>query len=70
MIIRYFFLKNTLIGEPLRLNLSRSLFSKKRLYGLFTYCGKLQKKANEGVTVGNWVIYLILMYLPFIAGGG
>src|SRR5690606_4694839 len=34
------------------------------------YWGRLQKKAKTGFLVGNWVIYFILMYFPFQAGGG
>src|SRR5690554_29951 len=34
------------------------------------YWGRLQKKAKTGFLVGNWVMYLILMYFPFHAGGG
>ena len=33
------------------------------------YCGRLQKNANEGLGLGSWVMYLILIYLPFQAGG-
>ena len=34
------------------------------------YCGRLTKNANCGVGVGSCVTYLILMYLPLVAGGG
>ena len=35
------------------------------------HCGKLQKNTKEGtLPAGSWVIYLILIYLPFHAGGG
>lgn len=34
------------------------------------YCGRLQKKANDGACVGNCWMYLILMYFPFVDGGG
>ncbi len=34
------------------------------------YCGKLAKKANVGVLVGNCVQNLMRMYLPLVAGGG
>ena len=40
------------------------------MYGSLTYCGKLQKKANCGVGVGNCVQNLIFTNLPFVAGGG
>ena len=32
------------------------------------YCGRLTKNANCGVGVGSWVTYLILIYLPLVAG--
>src|SRR5690606_9325915 len=41
-----------------------------RLYGSLIYCGKLAKNTNCGTGVGNCIQYLILMYLPLIAGGG
>ena len=35
------------------------------------HCGKLQKNTNEGTwPAGSCVIYLILIYFPFQAGGG
>ena len=34
------------------------------------YCGRFAKNANVGVDVGSIVQYFILIYLPFIAGGG
>lgn len=70
-ILRYFSRIKIWIGVPEKSQFSRILFSRKRLYGSFTHCGKLQKNTNEGMLpAGNWVIYLILMYLPFHAGGG
>ena len=66
----YFCLKKICTGTPLKLKCSLNLFSRKRLYGSLMYCGRLQKNANEGLALGSWVMYLILMYLPFHAGGG
>ena len=34
------------------------------------YISFAQKNANDGERVGSCVMYLILMYLPFQAGGG
>ena len=34
------------------------------------YCGRFAKNANVVVDVGSIVQYFILIYLPFIAGGG
>ena len=39
----YFCRIYTFIGVPVRFYFSRILFSRKRLYGSFTYCGKLAK---------------------------
>src|SRR5690606_39629250 len=50
--------------------ISRNLFSTKRLYGSLIYCGRFAKHTNCGIAVGNCIQYLILMYLPLIAGGG
>ena len=44
--LRYFFLIKTVTGTPWKSNSLRSWFSKKRLYGSFTYWGKLAKKAK------------------------
>ena len=67
----YLALINSCTGVPVKSHHSRNLFSKNRLYGSFTYCGRLAKNTNVGICVfGNWVQYLILIYLPFHAGGG
>ena len=66
----YFFLKYISTGTPEKSKFSRSLFSTKRLYGSFMYCGRLAKNANLGVCVGSCVQNLIFMYLPLVAGGG
>ena len=69
--IYYFSRIKIFIGVPVNTQFSRSLFSKKRLYGSLIHCGKLQKKTKDGTDpAGSCVIYLILMYLPFHAGGG
>ena len=59
-----------LIGTPLKLNFSLNLFSIKRVYDSPIYCGKLQKKAKATDLEGNCAAYLILIYFPFVAGGG
>ena len=59
------------IGVPVKSHSSRNLFSKKRLYGSFTYWGKLAKNTKLGTCdFGNCVTYLILIYFPFNEGGG
>jgi hypothetical protein len=66
----YFLRIYTVIGTPLKSYNSLSLFSKNRLYGSFTYCGRLQKNANCGCGVGNCIMYFIFTNFPFKAGGG
>src|SRR4030095_12837861 len=39
------------------------------LYGCLISSGKLQKNANEGTAVGNWVTYLIFTGFPLTTGG-
>ena len=66
----YFFLYTIEIGTPSKSKYPRILCSKNRVYDSPTYCGKLQKNANVGDFVGNWVIYLIFTYFCLVAGGG
>src|SRR5690606_15601553 len=66
----YFWRKKISTGTPSKSKCSRSLFSIKRLYGSFTYCGRLQKKANIGERPLICVAYLILINFPLVAGGG
>ena len=67
----YFCRINIFIGVPEKFHFSRILFSRKRLYGSFTYCGRLAKNTNEGtIVLGSCVQYLILIYLPLLEGGG
>ena len=45
---------NNCTGVPVKSHHSRSLFSKKRRYGSFTYCGRLAKNTKVGIWVfGN-----------------
>ena len=56
----YFWRMYMRIGEPRKLNSSRSLFSKYRLYGSLINCGELLKNMKVGQAwFGNCVTYLI-----------